>query len=60
MAAEHNSKRMITKQKITVEKVQQIKAVIREMNVNTICESTKCPNIGECFSKPTVTFIILV
>jgi lipoic acid synthetase len=58
MAAEHNSIRM-TKKKITVEKVQQIKAILREMNINTVCESVKCPNIGECFSKPSVTFMVL-
>ncbi len=58
MAAEHKSMRM-TKKKITVEKVQQIKAVIREMNITTVCESARCPNIGECFSMPSVTFMIL-
>lgn len=49
----------MTKKKITVEKVQQIKAILRETNINTVCESAKCPNIGECFSKPSVTFMIL-
>jgi len=28
-------------------------------NINTVCESAKCPNRGECFSKGTVTFMIL-
>ena len=28
-------------------------------NLNTVCESAKCPNRGECFSKGTVTFMIL-
>jgi lipoic acid synthetase len=58
MTAERYSIKM-TKKKITVEKVQQIKAVLREMKINTVCESAKCPNIGECFSKPSVTFMIL-
>ncbi|MGA1842807.1 MAG: lipoyl synthase [bacterium] len=58
MTAERYSLRM-TKKKITVEKVQQIKAILGEMNINTVCESAKCPNIGECFSKPSVTFMIL-
>lgn len=28
------------------------------MKINTICETAKCPNIKECFSKKTVTFLI--
>ncbi len=27
--------------------------------VNTVCESAKCPNRGECFSQKTVTFLLL-
>jgi lipoic acid synthetase len=27
--------------------------------VNTVCESSRCPNIGECFSKPFATFLML-
>lgn len=49
----------MTKKKIRVEKVHQIKALLRDLQIKTICESTKCPNIGECFSKPIVTFMIL-
>lgn len=29
------------------------------MPVNTVCESAKCPNRGECFSQKTVTFLLL-
>ena len=28
-------------------------------NINTVCEEAKCPNRGECFSKKTVTFLLL-
>ncbi|MGA1794530.1 MAG: lipoyl synthase [bacterium] len=48
-----------TKKKIAVEKVYEIKAILRDLNINTVCEAAKCPNIGECFSKPTLTFMIL-
>lgn len=36
-----------------------MKAILRKRNLHTVCESAKCPNIGECFSKPTATFMIL-
>ena len=58
MSAEYDPIRM-TKKKILVEKVYQIKRILREMGIHTICESAKCPNIGECFSKPTLTYILL-
>jgi len=48
-----------TKKKIVVEKVYEIKAILRDLNINTVCEAAKCPNIGECFSRPTLTFMIL-
>jgi lipoic acid synthetase len=40
-------------------KLHEMKAILRKRNLHTVCESAKCPNIGECFSKPTVTFMIL-
>ncbi|MGA1790920.1 MAG: lipoyl synthase [bacterium] len=49
----------IQQKKILTEKVHQIKAILREFKVHTTCEAVKCPNIGECFSRPTVTFMIL-
>lgn len=36
-----------------------MKKVLRSRNLHTVCESARCPNIGECFSKPTATFMIL-
>ncbi len=39
------------------------KKIIREIlgndSIHTVCESAMCPNIGECYSKNTVTFMIL-
>jgi lipoic acid synthetase len=32
--------------------------MLRELGLNTVCESARCPNIGECFSRPTATFMI--
>lgn len=39
--------------------LHDMKAILRSRNLHTVCESARCPNIGECFSKPTATFMIL-
>lgn len=39
--------------------LRAMKEVLRKRNLHTVCESARCPNIGECFSKPTATFMIL-
>jgi lipoic acid synthetase len=36
-----------------------IKRILRESNLHTVCEEASCPNIGECFGKGTATFMIL-
>ena len=41
------------------ERFQEIKKVLRENNLHTVCEEASCPNIGECFSGGTATFMIL-
>ncbi len=37
----------------------EVKRVLREHQLHTVCEEASCPNIGECFSKGTATFMIL-
>jgi lipoyl synthase len=37
----------------------KIKRTLRAHNLHTVCEEASCPNIGECFSKGTATFMIL-
>jgi len=37
----------------------EIKKLLRERNLHTVCEEASCPNIGECFGKGTATFMIL-
>jgi lipoic acid synthetase len=39
--------------------LHKMKATLRERGLSTVCESARCPNIGECFTKPTATFMIL-
>ena len=37
----------------------RLKALMRERNLNTVCEEAHCPNIGECWEDRTATFMIL-
>src|SRR5664279_566844 len=37
----------------------EIKKILREHNLHTVCEEASCPNIGECFGKGTATFMVL-
>jgi len=39
--------------------VHDTKRILRNHEVTTVCEEARCPNIGNCYSKPTVTFMIL-
>jgi len=39
--------------------VDPVKAGLRRQRLNTVCESARCPNMGECFSRNTATFMIL-
>ena len=37
----------------------EIKAILRENKLHSVCEEASCPNIGECFSHGTATFMIM-
>jgi lipoic acid synthetase len=37
----------------------EMKAILRRQRLHTVCEEASCPNIGECFSHGTATFMIL-
>lgn len=39
--------------------VSNLKALLREQGLHTVCEEASCPNIGECFSHGTATFMIM-
>jgi len=41
------------------QRFQEIKQILREQKLHTVCEEATCPNIGECFSKGTATFMIM-
>ncbi|MHB9130302.1 MAG: lipoyl synthase [Armatimonadota bacterium] len=37
----------------------ELKELVREKRLHTVCESARCPNIGECWQSRTATFLIL-
>ena len=37
----------------------EVRRLISQLNLHTVCQEATCPNIGECFSARTATFIIL-
>ncbi|MFQ5988577.1 MAG: lipoyl synthase [Candidatus Methylomirabilales bacterium] len=37
----------------------RLKGLLRTLNLHTVCEEARCPNIGECFENLTATFMIL-
>jgi lipoic acid synthetase len=37
----------------------ELKQLVREKRLHTVCESASCPNIGECWNQKTATFMIL-
>jgi lipoic acid synthetase len=41
------------------ERFFEIKKILREAKLHTVCEEASCPNIGECFGHGTATFMIM-
>jgi lipoic acid synthetase len=39
--------------------LHDLKAGLRQLNLHTVCESARCPNIHECFARGAATFMIL-
>ncbi len=39
--------------------VAEVDRMIRSASLHTVCESARCPNLGECWSRRTATFMIL-
>jgi lipoic acid synthetase len=38
---------------------QRTRAILRELRLHTVCEEAHCPNIGECYSNRTATFMLM-
>lgn len=41
------------------QRVGNVKDILRDLSLNTVCEEASCPNIGECFNNGTATFLIM-
>ncbi len=41
------------------ERVGDVKGILQDLGLNTVCEEASCPNIGECFNAGTATFLIM-
>ncbi|MEN8176385.1 MAG: lipoyl synthase [Pseudomonadota bacterium] len=39
--------------------VSRIKGILRERHLSSVCEEAQCPNLGECFTQGTATFMIM-
>ncbi len=39
--------------------ILKVKGLLEELSLHTVCEEARCPNLGECFSQGTATFLIL-
>src|SRR4026208_1145441 len=37
----------------------EVKQLLRKLNLYTVCEEARCPNVGECWSGGTATFMLL-
>jgi lipoic acid synthetase len=42
-----------------IQRVGSVKDILRDLNLNTVCEEASCPNMGECFNSGTATFLIM-
>jgi lipoic acid synthetase len=49
----------IREKKLNLGSLREVKTLLREKNLHSVCESLACPNRTECFSRGTATFMIL-
>src|SRR5512139_1666384 len=49
----------LKKRILSLQDIQKVKSILSETDLHTVCEEARCPNLGECFSRGTSTFLIL-
>jgi lipoyl synthase len=49
----------IREKKLNLESLRDVKTLLREKSLHSVCESLACPNRSECFTRGTATFMIL-
>lgn len=45
--------------RLDYQSMKEMGVMLRSLNLHTVCEGAKCPNMGECFRNSTATFMIL-
>ena len=58
-AASWSAQKLARKSGTHFESLNRLKSGLRELNLHTVCESARCPNIHECFHRGAATFMIL-
>jgi len=48
----------IRERRIRLSDLHEVKRVMRERSLHTVCEEARCPNRGECFARGTATFLL--
>ncbi|HID93334.1 MAG TPA: lipoyl synthase, partial [bacterium (Candidatus Stahlbacteria)] len=51
--------KVLTLRHSEVKQMSNIKLMLRNLSLHTVCEEARCPNIGECFARSTATFLIM-
>jgi lipoic acid synthetase len=51
--------KQLLKKKIRLSGLHDVKKILRDSCVHTVCEEARCPNIAECFLKRTATFMLM-
>jgi lipoic acid synthetase len=51
--------RWLTKPIVATPRTRKVSALLSRLQLNTICQSARCPNKGTCFARGTATFMIL-
>jgi len=49
----------LVKKSFDISQLHEVKTLLRKKGLHTVCEEARCPNIGECFKRPTATFMIM-
>jgi len=55
----HQKKPAWLNKKISLRDCADVKTLLKGLRLNTVCEEAQCPNMGECFARRQVTFMIL-
>src|SRR4051812_9927931 len=49
----------IREKRLNLQQLHEVKSLLREKSLHSVCESLACPNRTECFARGTATFMIL-